>query len=282
MKSLVLEDNKQDIINLYLYEKKSQEELSKIYNVSKGMISLFIKKWNLKKINRIYRSFTTEEKNNIIDLYVNKKRGKSYIASLYNCSDSTISYNLKKWKVKNIDRKTIQQNVYEIHGYKSNGFKGKSHSEISKSKISESLCKKYVETENICMNEPRSLMINTKVGRVLGSYEAAFIQKFFIENNKFPEKPTQRIKTPFGSYLPDFKFDDLYYDIKSDYTYLIYKSSNQSRKVDWILNNTNIKIEIVVLDKKEAWRLFKESIKNNIVLDQIKISGNQYEILSRA
>jgi predicted DNA-binding protein YlxM (UPF0122 family) len=282
MKADILEYNKKEILKLYLDEDKSQEEISNLFKVSKGLVYYFFKKYGITKSNRIFRNFTNKEKEEIISLYTKDKRGKSYIASLYNCSDSSISYNLKKWGIDNIDRNIIQQKVYQIHGYKSKGFKGKKHSDESKLKISNSLFKNWENTDFINRNAPKSLYINTKIGKVLGSYEVAFIQMFYEENNSYPNRVKNRIKTPIGSYLPDFESNGVFYDVKSDFTYEIYKTSNQFKKIDWISKNTSIKIEIVLISKKDALYFFRKAVDNNIVTDNLIIKNNKYEILNRA
>jgi hypothetical protein len=60
-----------------------------------------------------------------------------------------------------------------------------------------------------------------------GTAEKKYIE-ILIENNlDLPKKPTSSIKTKYGTYTPDFEFEDFYVEVKSTFTYdvLMGKSS---------------------------------------------------------
>lgn len=54
---------------------------------------------------------STLPKENLIELYLNKKKSVSYIAHLYRCSENKVNYWLKRYK---INKRTISEAIYQI------------------------------------------------------------------------------------------------------------------------------------------------------------------------
>ena len=155
-----------------------------------------------------------------------------------------------------------------------------------KNKISKSVKLSYCNGRKI--GECKSKYFNTKYGKLQGSFEVAYIQQLLNKNIQLPNIHPKGIKTPLGNYFPDFEYTDRYVEIKSQYTYDIsagkFKSikgktnHTQLKKIEWI--KTNIKnVSIIIMDKKEAWSLFKQAILQDWIFDNVKIKYNKYEIL---
>lgn len=95
-----------------------------------------------------------------------------------------------------------------------------------------------------------------------GKYEEKYI-KYLIDNNLKLPKNGNTIKTPYGTYTPDFEFDDCYIEIKSPFTFdvLIGKKSysknrksneKQLNKIKWVNKNLKrVKILIISNEIKE-------------------------------
>lgn len=90
-----------------------------------------------------------------------------------------------------------------------------------------------------------------------GSSEKKYIEILIKENLNLPTKPEFSIKTEYGTYTPDFEFEDFYVEVKSTFTYdvLIGKKSysknkksnpNQLKKLQWVsLNRKKVKIALI-------------------------------------
>ncbi len=129
-------------------------------------------------------------------------------------------------------------------------------------------------------------MFKTKIGTVHGTYEVAYLQNLINKNKKLPTICHVRIKTPFGTYLPDFEYKNKFIEIKSKFTLDVakglqpgkynIKNKNQWEKIQWV--NANIKkVEIIIPNKKTTFSLFKQAIINKFILDKIEIKNNQYK-----
>ena len=92
--------------------------------------------------------------------------------------------------------------------------------------------------------------------RCQGNWERKYLEKLVNEKKEKP-KNTKTLKTPLGSYAPDFEYSDRYVEIKSPFTFEIFnqtrvlknnKLSYQKDKVEWV--GANIKpIQLLVLDE---------------------------------
>jgi hypothetical protein len=91
-----------------------------------------------------------------------------------------------------------------------------------------------------------------------GRCEKKFIEILVESSQDLPTKPGSSIQTEFGSYTPDFEFDDFYVDVKSPFTYgvllgeLSYSKNRKSnpkqlKKIYWVSDNIK-KIKIAIVD----------------------------------
>ncbi len=271
--------NEEALVKMYL-NGNTVEEIMSTLSIARSLVKHYLEKNNI-VINKGKQStkgtFSEEEKNEIIDLYVNKKRGAKYIGEIFDRSDNNITYWLKKWNVIITDRKIISQTIRDLYGPTS-GFKGKSHTEETKKNMSISVTESWNKEDRIAIIG-KSRTYNTIIGKVLGTYEVAYLQRLVDEKKELPTIPKKRIKTDFGTYLPDFEYNDKFIEIKSKFTLEVAqglysdskgkKSDKQWKKIKW--TNENIKkVEIIVIDSKEAKLLFKKAIETGLLLDNIK------------
>lgn len=285
----VTENDIKKIINSYLSGKT-------IFRITRetGFNANTIKKWLIKrgieikigKHNKPKTGFTDKEKNKIINLYVNQKRGADYIGKLFSRSDRNITYWLNKWGVKKNTRSEISLKIREIYGI-TKGFKGRKHKEISKQKTSKSSIESWQNTNRIA-NHSKSKFFSTSIGKVLGSYEVAYLQGLIENNEQLPIVCKKRFKTPFGSYMPDFEFDDKFIEIKSDFTLKVASgliknidgelSNTQFKKIKWLGENVK-PVEIIVLKQQESLKLLKRAVESGFVKDKVIIKNTTYKIL---
>jgi hypothetical protein len=243
----------------------SIDEISNYFGVHHETIRyyLFTK---LKKLPKVY-GFNEKEKQIIINQYVNEKRGAKHIGKLLNKSDLMVSFWLKKWGIKKITRSEISKKIREIYGA-TKGFTGKSHSKKSKEAISKSGLKSWKDSNR----EPKiskSRTYVTTLGKVLGTYEVAYLQQLYMKKESLPMVNKKKIKTPYGTYTPDFEFENRFIEVKSDFTFKVANGEfviknyvKQIEKINWV--NLNIKpIEIVIINKKDAKNLFLIAKSNN-------------------
>lgn len=275
--------NKQQIvIDLYVKELKSTTEISKIINIHKGTVTFYLRKNNVplreSDKNNQKGGFSEKDKKKIIELYSKEKRGAQYIGKLFNRADTVITYWLNKWKVPKNTRSEIIEKIRKIYG-PTKGFSGRKHNNKSKKTISKSGKEAWNKEDRLPIIG-KSRTFTTKIGNVLGSYEVAYLQKLIEDDNPLPNLVRKRFKTPFGSYMPDFEFEDRFIEIKSDFTLKVAKglmpsndgkfSDKQWKKINWLSKNLKI-VEIIVLQKKDALELFKRAIKSKFVKNNVKL-----------
>lgn len=107
---------------------------------------------------------------------------------------------------------------------------------------------------------------DSKIGKVRGTYELAYINKLVNEKQTLPTLP-KGIKTPFGNYHPDFEFKDYLVEIKSSFTYKVLigeikglskDKEIQLKKIKWV--HENIKPVAVLIGVKQGKSItFKNS-----------------------
>lgn len=221
--------------------------------------------------------FTEEEKKEIIRLYSQENRGKKYIGALFNRSDFTITRWLNRWGVPTLDRKVIAKKLREVYG-PTKGFSGRTHTKKSRTKISQSGKDAWGEGREVVGR--KSQTFSTIIGPVLGTYEVAYLQKLVAEGQELPSVARKRLKTPFGSYKPDFEFSDRYIEVKSEYTLALGKGEHtelnshhnelQMKKLEYVSAHVK-KVEIVVLTKKEAYFFFRSASKEKGILCAISL-----------
>lgn len=103
-----------------------------------------------------------------------------------------------------------------------------------------------------------------------------------------PKPNRKKFKTPHGQYIPDFDFGDRFIEIKSDFTLKVCKgempktdgtySNEQWKKIQWVDGNVK-PVEIIVIDKDDAFNLFVQAISTKFVLDKVEIHKRQYKII---
>jgi transposase len=275
---------------LYVIDKKSLKEIADLFNVHKETVKNFLKILGVDlydKKNTTKGEPSLKEKEEIIKLYNLEHRGAKYIGSLYGRSDFSITYWLNKWGVKKISRSDIQKKNREIYG-PTKGFFGKKHTNESKEQISKSGTESWNKESRI-PTIGKSRTFSTKIGKVLGSYEVAYLQKLINEGINLPKPNRKKIKTPYGNYTPDFDFGDKFIEIKSDFTLRVCKgemphvdgtySDKQWKKIQWA-NENKKPVEIIVLEKNDAFNLFVQAINTKFVLDDVEIRNKQYKIIN--
>jgi len=93
----------------------------------------------------------------------------------------------------------------------------------------------------------------------VGTYEKFYINKLVRDNIKLPVDG-EPINTPYGTYYPDFTYQDRHIEVKSDYTYDVMVGLKENRwtgkidttqynKIKWVNKNV-LPVEIVVVDKR--------------------------------
>lgn len=272
------------ILNLYLHDKKTAAEIANEYAVTSPVILKILKRLNC-KIRSRKTQFTEADKQEIIRLYTIEHRGKEYIAKLYGITNPTLTRFLNEWGIAAIDRKTISKRIREIYGPTS-GFTGKQHTDKSKKQIGNAVSHSYA-TGDKAVGVCRSKYFNTIYGKLQGSYEVAYIQQLLNENKPLPITHPRGIKTPFGTYFPDFEYGNEYIEVKSNFTYDVSTgmfgnkngkfNDTQLKKIGWV--KTNIKnVRIIIMDGNIAWELFKHAVSQDWILDKVEIKYNQYKI----
>jgi hypothetical protein len=273
---------------LYVNEKYTAASIAKKYGVTSHVILKILKKLNC-KIRPRKNQFSKYNKEKMIRLYTVEHRGKEYIANLYGISNPTLTRFFNEWGVFTIDRKTISKRIREIYG-PTKGFGGRHHSDKSKKQIGKSVSDAIADgNKNIGMC--KSQYFNTKYGKLQGSFEVAYIQQLLNEKKALPVAHPRGIKTPIGTYFPDFEYSDVCIEIKSIFTYDvsagIFKNRNgkfndtQLKKIEWV--KTNVKdVRIIIMDNNVAWQLFKQAVSQDWILDKVEIKHNQYKIIHNA
>lgn len=277
------------VVELYTKKLKSTKEISEILNIHKGTVTFYLRKNNvtLRDVDKNNKkgSFSEKERKEIIRLYSEEKRGAQYIGKLFNRADTVMTYWLNKWNVPKNTRSEISGKIREVYG-PTKGFLGRKHKKESKNEISKSGKEAWNKDDRLPIIG-KSRTFNTEIGKVLGSYEVAYLQKLIEEKRKLPKTVCKRFKTPFGSYMPDFEFEDKFIEIKSRFTLNVAKgimpdnhgkfSDNQFKKIKWLSKNIK-KVEIIVLSKKTAFNFFKKAINSNFVKDKVIIKNGTYKI----
>jgi transposase-like protein len=146
---------------------RSMTEIATTFSVYASTISRLLQKVGVRKPSESGRKkggFTPEEKESIIDLYVNQHRGKEYIATLYGRSDANVSYWLEKWKIDTTPRSEIMTTIRQVYG-PTTGFNGRLHSTSSKAEIASSMRADWQRGTRL-PNIGKSRMYDTVVGRV--------------------------------------------------------------------------------------------------------------------
>lgn len=222
---------------------------------------------------------SNQEKIEIINLYL-KKRGIQYISDKLNIDwyfvkDVLLKNNIPFWS-----RSELAKSNRDYYGI-TKGFSGHRHKKSSKKQISKSL----IGNANRTVTGSKSQFILTRIGKVQGSFEVAYLQGIIKKGLDLP-KIGCTVQTPYGLYFPDFEYDDRFIEVKSKFTWDVcngiepnpkgIKTNRQRKKIDW--TSKYIKpVEIVILENKEALDLFREAIENNdLVTEKVIYKNGKY------
>jgi len=99
----MFEENKEKIIHMYTIENKNATEISKTYKTTCGTINKYLKKWNIemKTQSELQTGCKTDKlKDEIIDMYLNKKMSLRNIGLKLNLSKTAIGNFLRRNNIK--------------------------------------------------------------------------------------------------------------------------------------------------------------------------------------
>lgn len=117
----IIMNNKEQILDWYLEDHVSQREIASRLGVSKTSVGYYLHDvWQIKppQKNRATTDLVLNNKDNIIDMYVNKKMNTRDIGLTIGVSKTTITTYLRKWNVEiRPDSFSIQPLAQEIYGY---------------------------------------------------------------------------------------------------------------------------------------------------------------------
>lgn len=233
----------------------SATRISKIYRCSRPTICKLLKNSGLLlKAKSDGRKIILDEsmKEKIVLMYEYEKFGAAKIGKILGYSESFI---IKTLKQNSVNFRSISEGT-------TLGQTGLKKSEIAQKRMSIAQ-KKYAisgkrkQTGGIC----KFFYINGL--KCQGTFEKWYATQHYNENLVNGVS----IKTPYGSYTPDFEDNDTLLEIKSEYTYEIlvglrmnhYMNSKQYDKILWVSKNVK-PVKIIVIDNK------KNSITKEIIL----------------
>ena len=178
--------NKDEIIDLYLNKNYSLESISNLYNVDYGVIKRLLKNNNvlLKSTEEIKLGIKLSDyKDEIIDLYLNKKLNPVQIGKIYGVDENTIRRRLIKWKIKlrNISEVKLGFNIKDIENDIINLYENNKTIEYisNKFKIHYGVIRKVLENNNIHIKNNSEILL----GFNIDNYKDTII-KLYIEENK--------------------------------------------------------------------------------------------------
>ncbi len=255
------DDDINDIINKYINEGLSCLAIAKYYNISKRPINRVLKEKGLLRegsSDGVKINLTDEQKDIIKKLYIEEFKTTCEISKELGLTKPFID--------KYLCNCGYRRNRSEGNLIGSEKRKGRKVSEETRIRMS-SAQKKYamsgnrVQTGGVC----RKFLIENISCQ--GTYEKYYIEKLIKEGKKIPNN-SKPINTPYGTYYPDFSFDDRLIEVKSDYTYDVLIGKKQSRftkktdttqyeKIKWVDKNV-IPVEILIVDKKNNKLIKKE------------------------
>lgn len=205
-----LDEQKEEIIRLYVEEAKIYKDIANLYNVSTSSIAIRLKKWgfNNPDKNRFKRIEISKEV--LYDMYWNKEMHPREIGDICGCSFSTIHNHMKKFgipvRTKSEARKGRLNPIY-----------GVGHTKQTRAKMSEAFVKGRRRGYNNCWGRTLDY-VTPKQGKVKmrSTWEAATADhltelglSWFYEPQTFKLTDTVSYKPDF--YIPDL---DLYIEVK--------------------------------------------------------------------
>jgi len=233
-------------------------EIGKIYGISKTPINKLLKELGVlrkSKSNGKKIILSEEQKNKIKEMYCDGLKSANEISVELNLTKSFIDKYLSTVNF----RRTKSEAMRVIKTGKKLSDKVKQNMKIGQQKFAKSgnrqqtggVCKRFVVNGLTCN----------------GTYEKYYIEKLIDMGEVLPNEGGSVI-TPYGVYYPDFKINDTFIEIKSDYTFdvLIGKiksrfngdfETKQLHKIKWVNENIG-NVDIIVVDKKNNKLIKKE------------------------
>jgi hypothetical protein len=260
MKKIIFTDKEiNEIVYDYEINGLSCKTIGEKFGVSKRPINSLLKRiGKLRKpvSNGIKIKLTDDNLNLIKKLYLEELKTSTYIAEILNLNKHLVD--------KILDNSDFRRSRGESISLRQTGKKRSEETikilERAQQKFAKSGKRK--QTGGIC----RKFLIENISCQ--GTYEKYYIEKLIKEDKKLPNN-SKPINTPYGTYYPDFSFDDRLIEIKSNYTYDVLIGKKESRftkkidttqydKIKWINENV-IPVEILIVDKKNN-KLSKKEI----------------------
>lgn len=181
--------------------------------------------------------------NIMLDIWVrNTRRYCSRACSnTVNLKNNTRALNYKFTEDQRENRsKTLLGNLYCLGNQNSLGHK---YVPSKKTRVEASIKRvKYIEENGINFKTVKSVFHGLKCQ---SSYEKYFIEILYFNGVQLPINCKSTI-TPFGARLYDFEHDEMFYEIKSKWTYQDYPNSLQEKKDKWVSENIKpVKVIII-------------------------------------
>lgn len=212
--------------------------------------------------------FNENEKAEIIRLYKEEGWFVNDIAEKFEVSWDVIDYRLEKWDIKKRSLSEVSKKIRNRDG-PTKGFTGMTHSKKSIDSIKESVKQSYAQGNNKIAGGSCTFY-ETEIGKVQGSYELVFLYK----NRNTEISIPSGIKTPMGTYFPDFKIGKTYYEVKSPFTLKVCKGlirgrsgnldDTQWKKILWIKEN-GIDLKVRVFESNEIKKVINKA-KEELVI----------------
>lgn len=256
-KIIFTEQEEKEIVNQYKNGVGSIS-IARKFNVSKTPILRVLKQNNVINFKKFNKKIILSEKQktHIKKLYCDENRNAKYISKELGLTVPFINKYL--------------QNV----GYRKNKSEAMKICKTGKRLPISTILKMTESQRNLSESGKRKqtggVCVFYKIGelRCQGSYEKFYIEKLIKDGVELPVNG-EPVKTPYGVYTPDFKKNNRFIEIKSQYTYDVLIGRKKSRftnkietnqydKLKWV--NTNyLPVEIVVVDKIKN-KLLKKTI----------------------
>lgn len=200
-----LDEQKEEIIRLYVEEGKKYKDIANLYNVSTSSIAIRLKKWGLNNPdkNRFKRIEITKEA--LYDMYWNKEMHPREIGDICGCSFSTIHNHMKKYNIPTRTKSESRQG-------KLNPIYNVGHTEEAKNKMS----KAFIDGRKIGFNNcwgktSKYTTPNQGVVTMRSNWEVKVADYLTKQGLDWLYEPETFKLTDSISYRPDF------YIIEKDY-----------------------------------------------------------------
>lgn len=209
-RNIELDNNKDEILRLYLEENKTYKEIAEIFNTSLSSIATRVQKWG--KANSDSNRYNRKEipKDVLYDMYWNQEMHPRQIGDVFGCSFSTVHNYMKKYgiptRTKSESRMGKLNPIYEV-----------GHTEEARKKMSSAFINGRKRGYNSCWGNT-SKYITPKQGIVTmrSSWECKVADYLTALGIEWLYEPKVFKLTGIISYKPDFYIekDDYYIEVK--------------------------------------------------------------------